>query len=297
MRIIEPKNVGQRKRVKKRSKAVPLFALFLLVGAGSAAFFAYKKGYISLPTKKNAAVAEVKGVQVEASQPDYVPPVKTKFRIFTNEEFRTLYDTFVYPNTQAITDPPPITGNAVADERIRKLAVARGYKLRSIPVEPIRKVEGVGLGEDDLLQAKAVDSWIVLQAAAKKAGLPLQISSAYRSPEFQRNLFMSRLLARNVTVDKIAAGLADAQVSEELHVTAIPGYSRHHTGYTVDFVCNGIGLSGFIDTTCYKWLSANNYENAKKAGWIPSYPPNTGIQGPEPEPWEFVWVGTDAVME
>jgi D-alanyl-D-alanine carboxypeptidase len=297
MRIIEPKNVGHRKRAKKRSKTIPFLLFLLLFAAMGTTYGGYKKGYTAFASKKKPVNSELKGVQVEVPHDEYVPPVKTKLRQFSNEEFRKLYDAFVYPNMQEVTDPPSITGNLVADERIRKLAITRGYKLRSIPVEPIRKVEGIGLGEDDLLQTKAIDSWLQLQAAAKKAGLPLQISSAYRSVEFQRNLFMTRVTVRNVTVEKIAAGSADAQIIEELRTTAIPGYSRHHTGYTVDFVCNGIGLGGFIDTACYKWLADNNYENAKKAGWIPSYPPNTGIQGPEPEPWEFVWVGTDAVME
>src|SRR5690606_25521512 len=38
-----------------------------------------------------------------------------------------------------------------------------------------------------------------------------------------------------------------------------------------------------------------NYANAKRFGFIPSYPPDGGKQGPEPEPWEFVWVGVEVI--
>jgi LAS superfamily LD-carboxypeptidase LdcB len=39
-------------------------------------------------------------------------------------------------------------------------------------------------------------------------------------------------------------------------------------------------------------MSKDNYLQAKKYGWIPSYPEGAQQQGPEPEAWEYVWVGT-----
>jgi LAS superfamily LD-carboxypeptidase LdcB len=80
-------------------------------------------------------------------------------------------------------------------------------------------------------------------------------------------------------------------------MTAVPGYSRHHTGYTVDIACENQTTLSFIYTVCFKWLSQNNYERTKKFGWIPSYPEEAVLQGPEPESWEYVWVGIDAVTE
>jgi LAS superfamily LD-carboxypeptidase LdcB len=76
----------------------------------------------------------------------------------------------------------------------------------------------------------------------------------------------------------------------------VPGYSRHHTGYTIDLWCED-GSSTFLSSSCYKWISDNNYLKAKQSGWIPSYPAGTDDQGPEPEPWEYVWVGTERLME
>src|SRR5205085_1365006 len=135
---------------------------------------------------------------------------------------------------------------------------------------------------DDLLQPRAALAWADLKAAAGKDGLALTVISAYRSPEYQRNLFMQRLLAKGVSVAQIAAGQGDAAVSATLEVTALPGYSRHHTGYTVDLWCDD-GSGSFLTSRCYKWISADNYKHAKEAGWIPSYPGGVQGQGPEPE--------------
>ena len=40
---------------------------------------------------------------------------------------------------------------------------------------------------------------------------------------------------------------------------------------------------------------ADNFYNAKRFGFIPSYPDDLNAQGPNPEPWEFVWVGVDLI--
>lgn len=112
----------------------------------------------------------------------------------------------------------------------------------------------------------------------------------------QRQLFLSRLRASGVSTAQIANGQADSQIVTVLSQAAIPGYSRHHTGYTVDFVCAN-GTQTFETTTCFKWLSADNYLNAKKYGWIPSYPDGANQQGPEPEPWEYVWVGVPTLLK
>jgi len=90
---------------------------------------------------------------------------------------------------------------------------------------------------------------------------------------------------------------SDSELDGILATTAIPGYSRHHTGYTVDIGCGNEPAIAFELTVCFDWLSANNYKNAKTYGWIPSYPEGAGQQGPEPETWEYVWVGIDALTE
>jgi LAS superfamily LD-carboxypeptidase LdcB len=192
--------------------------------------------------------------------------------------------------------PPEITGNVKADERIRTIALSRGYVLRSVPVASINKTGEPRVTTDDLLQEKAYTAWQSLKAAAKADGIPLQFNSGYRSVEMQRELFLGRLSASGVSYSQIANGGADNAVVSVLKQAALPGYSRHHTGYTIDLVCAN-GTQSFEVTTCFKWLSDDNYRNAKKHGWIPSYPDGADEQGPEPEPWEYVWVGLGPLVE
>lgn len=150
------------------------------------------------------------------------------------------------------------------------------------------------LNEGFELQQKAVEPLLAMQAAAKKAGYTLSLTAAFRSVEYQRQLFVDRL---NASAEAIAAGTADAAVNTTLERTAPPGYSRHHNGFTVDFSCGAVGGESFLATGCYEWLSKNNFENAKNFGWIPSYPEGTHVTGPEPEAWEFVWVGRESLLE
>ena len=211
------------------------------------------------------------------------------FRIFSGEEFFKLYDSFAYPNTQLISEHSPITGNEEADSRIRKLALEKGYKLRSAPVTN----NFVEVQKDMLLQQRAAQPWLDLKANAKANGLALSLSDAFRSAEDQRTIFMQRLIG--IPPEAVASGSADAQVSKVLEKTALPGYSRHHSGYTVDIVCDNNPSVKFEKSSCFAWLSKDNYINAKKHGWIPSYPEGIAKQGPEPESWEYVLVGTDAL--
>lgn len=301
MRIIEPqqfkgKNIKVLADSNRRKfsffKGKKLFGvIFVIVLALVGVWQFWTQDYL----KETSQTSELKSPAAQTPEATNQGPKKLK--IFTPEEFRGLFETTAYPNSTPITSPPVITGNTAADERIRKVAEARGYRLRSIPQSPIVKVGDSNLDEDDLLQQKALDAWHNLKAIAKDGKIPLQILSAYRSPELQRAIFNSRLQAYGVTYAQVAAGQADAQVDELLQSTSIPGYSRHHTGYTIDLQCGNDSLEAFEGSICHSWINQNNYENAKKTGWIPSYPEGVKVQGPEPEPWEFVWVGTEVLYE
>jgi LAS superfamily LD-carboxypeptidase LdcB len=211
---------------------------------------------------------------------------------FSSEDFQVLAANVRYPNVQPFSEPPPISGNSAADARIRSIAESRGYKLTVVPAGSIQKIDEPRLEGDDLLQPLAAIAWQELKISAAKENVRLSLISAYRSPEYQRKLFMQRLLGRNVTVEQIAAGQADSAVESTLQMTAVPGYSRHHTGYTVDLWCED-GSGTFESSKCYKWIKADNFRHAKEAGWIPSYPDGVTDQGPEPEPWEYVWIGKE----
>lgn len=282
MRVIEPNQLQRRSIKKKRSKA-PLFILLAMV-VGLALL------WTQIAPKKIEQPNEVQSVQatpeVEKTEPT---TSKLSFRTFTNDEFVSFYSSFAYPNTAEITNPPAITGNPEADKRIQKLAVERGYRLRSAPVvRPVSVVDGY------VVQQKAQQPLTDMITEAKKLGMTITLTAAFRSVDEQKELFVSRLAASPAD---IAAGKADASVNETLKVTAPPGYSRHHNGFTIDIACGEVGGLALLDTPCYKWLSKDNFKNAKEYGWIPSYPEGAKSVGPEPEPWEFVWVGRDSLLE
>lgn len=228
--------------------------------------------------------------EVTVTEVDTAPPLKT-LRIFAGNDFRLFYDQLLLPNLIPVQNPPEISGNTIADARIRKIAESRGYKLRSSPSSELSSVDGYPV------QQSVVQSWLNLKAAAAASGYQISIVSSYRSVEHQRSLFLSRLSATGATIDQVAQGLADDKVDYVLVTSSIPGYSKHHTGYTLDILCAGWGFENFKNSPCNTWISADNFKVAKENGFIPSYPPDADAQGPDPEAWEYVWVGTDLLYQ
>lgn len=292
MRVVEPHQFKGRpkKRQSNGRVVVVVVVLISLVGAGA---FVYTRQNNNDST--NTTVAS-NATSNDASSLPAPQPKTGALKQFTGEEFKKLYQSIARPNLQSIDPNLAITGNEVADVRIKKLAEERGYQLSAIPQGAIIKINEPRLNGDDLLQPLAASSWTSMKEAAQKDGYPLSIVSAYRSPEYQRNLFMERLLANGTTAKFIADGIGDPAINRTLEMTAVPGYSRHHTGYTIDLWCED-GSGSFRASSCYRWISENNYLHAKEHGWIPSYPEGTDLQGPEPEPWEYVWVGTDVLRD
>jgi LAS superfamily LD-carboxypeptidase LdcB len=216
----------------------------------------------------------------------------TVLKQFSGEEFVSFYNKFAYPNVREFESAPAITGTSAADERIRSIALERGYVGRSVAVPPLKDVS-----KDFQLQERAANDWVELVDAAKKDGQQLTLTGAFRTIEDQRDLFMESLTTTGATVDSIIAGRSDAAIISVLRRVSIPGYTRHHSGYAVDIGCQNDPAVVFGNSSCFTWLSKNNYEHAKTHGWIPAYPDGAPKQGPDPEPWEYCWVGKDALLE
>lgn len=226
-------------------------------------------------------------VAVNTQQPNpqiEQPPSEKKFKNFSGQEFVNLSNAFAYSGVEQVTTPPPITYNQEVDSYIQKMAEKRGYRLR-----PISSHSSLNATMQQAIQA--------LQDKAKQeAGLNFVIVSGFRSVEDQRSIFVAQMNANGVDQSLITSGSQDIVLDSILRTRSIPGYSKHHTGYTVDFGCNSYDLLGFKDTKCYEWISKDNYFNAKRFGLIPSYPSGAINQGPDPEQWEYVWVGLDVLQ-
>lgn len=289
MPVVDHKSILHKKQRSSKRKTV----IFLIVVAVcSALLIFYFKNRSNNDEKQNqqaTATSSVASNSVNGTSTEKHPN-----GFYTGEQFQELYDSLAFPNTTPLSSAPVITGNPSADKRIQTIAESRGYVLRSVPVLPIVKTDEPRLGldgfNDDLLQPLAYDAWLNLEKAAKADGIPLQLNSGYRSIETQRELFLGRLRATGVSETEIVNGSADNKIVDVLSKAAPPGYSRHHTGYTIDLFCNDGTGSDFDKTACFDWLKEDNYQNAKNNNWIPSYPEDASDQGPEPEPWEYVWI-------
>ena len=278
----------QYNRRTKTKKSLPkkLFIILLIPLGILTAYITLNK----LSTMDNNDEIYQKSTE-EAAEDEKFDVNTAKFKKFSPKQFSELYSRFAYPNTRLIINDYSITGDEKADKVINNLAESAGYQVRTAPVKNSLKQIDKGI----FLQSKAEEAWTELQKQAKKAKLSLRVTEGFRSAEDQSAIFKSRLGKLNTL--RIIKRLEDKKIKEILKQTAPPGYSRHHSGYTIDLACENQPEVQFKTSKCFKWLSADNYLNAKKAGWIPSYPEGVKNQGPEPEAWEYVWVGVASLIE
>ncbi len=127
--------------------------------------------------------------------------------------------------------------------------------------------------------------------AAKKDGVSLVVSSAYRSYDRQVELFRKKINSYM----KAGQSYYDAYKSASYSVT-VPGMSEHQLGLAIDFVTPGYTNldSGFGKTEAGKWLK----KHAPEYGFILRYPEGKGyITGIIFEPWHFRYVGKKAALE
>lgn len=144
-----------------------------------------------------------------------------------------------------------------------------------------------------LVDQRIVSAYEKLADAAKAAGHPLVMVSAYRSVAYQEEIF-------NANVNTL---MSQGHIKEEaIRITKLtftePGYSEHHTGLAVDVVDqdwyqNHTGEllnEGFGDTEGGKWLQAH----AREYGFIIRYPKGKhAITQIDYEPWHLRYVGVE----
>jgi D-alanyl-D-alanine carboxypeptidase len=138
--------------------------------------------------------------------------------------------------------------------------------------------ELVSIGGDYRVTPAAKDAYERLRADAEAAGYSVRAASAYRSIEYQVNLY-----ARYMNEDPANAD----------NYSARPGFSEHHTGRTIDLVGPAGTLRGFVGTEEAEWVR----ENAWKYGFIVRYTDeNESVTGYESEPWHITYIGGEAAV-
>jgi LAS superfamily LD-carboxypeptidase LdcB len=267
-------------------------AVLLVVAGAVATFVAWHQKSATPAADDTSAPDASQNVSDDAPQ----PLGTAKLKQFTPEEFASVSDGTAYPNVQMLGSAPRITANGAADSKIAAAAHEAGLGLAGVPVTPIDKLdEATPEGDAILLQPKAHYAWLTLKQLADKDKVKLVPISGYRTIELQRSLFSWQLQQSKVTADDVAAGKT-AGLNTAVTATAPPGYSRHHTGYTLDFSCGAGTSAAFKASACYKWLSGDNFAKAKQAGWVPSYFAG-GKGAADYWPYEFIWVGQSAVSQ
>ena len=126
-------------------------------------------------------------------------------------------------------------------------------------------------GREQQMERNAAAQWTAMRLAAERDGVTLAIVSAFRSFDHQQ-----QIIAR-----KLAAGLSIEQI---LNVSALPGFSEHHTGRAIDIGTPGCPpvTEAFEQTPAFDWLARRGHA----FGFRMSYPKDND-SGMVYEPWHW----------
>jgi D-alanyl-D-alanine carboxypeptidase len=126
-------------------------------------------------------------------------------------------------------------------------------------------------GREQRMERNAAAHWIAMRLAAERDGVTMAIVSAFRSFDYQQ-----QIIAR-----KLTAGLSIEQI---LSVSALPGFSEHHTGRTIDIGTPGCPpvTEAFEQTPAFNWLAQRGHA----FGFRMSYPKDND-SGMVYEPWHW----------
>jgi len=128
-------------------------------------------------------------------------------------------------------------------------------------------------GREQRLTPQAAKSWNGMKLAAEKDGEVLQLVSAFRSVDYQKQIIQR----------KLAVGQTWEQI---LRVSALPGFSEHHTGRTIDVTTPGSKAleEEFEKTSAFRWLE----RRAGGFGFTMTYPRGNAF-GVAYEPWHWTF--------
>ncbi|MCL2127339.1 MAG: M15 family metallopeptidase [Treponema sp.] len=179
----------------------------------------------------------------------------------------------------SLTDPAFIVDLLIvldADRYLRELVDKKRPLQRAyVPADLVALEGGSYLAgrKGLMLRGAAAAALEEMAAAAREDGITLTASSAYRSFDYQEELY-------NRNVREMGRDAADRE-------SARPGCSQHQTGLAVDF---GSIDDSFAQTGAGLWMQAN----APRFGWSLSYPDGyEEVTGYRWESWHYRYVGRD----
>ena len=164
-----------------------------------------------------------------------------------------------------------------ATQALRELGIPTSFvtkRLRPL-CEECDDLVSIGLdmfGREQRLERLAASRWEAMRLAADNDGVVLAVVSAFRSFDYQQ-----QIIAR-----KLAAGLSIEQI---IGVSALPGFSEHHTGRAIDIGTPGCPpvTEAFEQTPAFDWLKRRGRDFSFRM----SYPRGNEF-GVIYEPWHWV---------
>ena len=139
-------------------------------------------------------------------------------------------------------------------------------------------------GNRQVVDALIAQPLVDMVQACKAAGLPVYLSSGYRSYEIQRQNF-ERVCANN--------GISDGKNAEGNYITMPAGHSEHQTGLCVDITDRYYEVKNddIVKSDTVQWLAAH----CADYGFILRFPTDKrDITHVMSESWHFRYVGADA---
>jgi len=137
--------------------------------------------------------------------------------------------------------------------------------------ESLVEAEADVFGRQPQLEKSAFAAWQAMQSKARIEGVELQIVSAYRSADYQADLFRKKITRGD-------------KIEDILKVNAAPGYSEHHSGCALDITTPGVDplIEAFENSAAFDWLC----RNAGSFGFSMSFP-RDNASGMAYEPWHW----------
>ena len=143
------------------------------------------------------------------------------------------------------------------------------------------QTELVTLSNGEELHKNCAKAFNIMQKAAQKDGINIEVVSGYRSTESQKTIFPRKFKGSNNPPE-------EAFISR-LKESAPAGYSEHHTGFAADI---NDTEDDFQYTKEYEWLK----KHACEYNFEQSFPENNAL-GLIFEPWHWRYTGDDMTKE
>ncbi|WP_047375816.1 D-alanyl-D-alanine carboxypeptidase family protein [Exiguobacterium sp. ZOR0005] len=160
----------------------------------------------------------------------------------------------------------------------KQIALPSGYKPEDLVTPNIDFVDSA-TGERRMLRQEAATAVETLMKDAKAAGIDLRGTSAFRSYDYQVQLFN--------------AYVARDGKEQALKYSAPPGHSEHQTGLAIDISSASVGYQltqGLEQTKEGKWLADNAHTYGFIVRYQRAYEAETGYMY---EPWHLRYIGVE----